>query len=408
MADLSSKLKARTNPQTQCPNCQTVFEVARELLSSSDTRVRCGECLSIFDALKERQTAEQMAQGLTANSKASTLSSQSVTDVSGRLGDETADLDITYSGTDIFSKDANLPEIAYFDQTRDTPDLDFDTVEMGNDETFNDYLFAHDVTINAESDADSNSPNRSLLKNQSQLNAEYADVDFVTNEQSREPLIFNYRDHNQGTSSAGKSTSSASSETAHMVPRAHGLQAQSVGSTATKPELGTSVSAKKRRSEKSPWLLRIGLLALLGALLVALFVYRTRPQLYNNPTLRPMFEIVCNIMRCNLPARVDVASLKMIKRNVYSHPSTPNTLVINVSFRNEADFAQQLPVLQMVLSNRVGRVVAKQDFIPNYYMPNWREGVVIDAKQQLDVKLEVADPGQDAQNFEFHFLAFRS
>ena len=194
----------------------------------------------------------------------------------------------------------------------------------------------------------------------------------------------------------------------NVVPRAHGSQARSIGSPAVKLDVGTRASSPKEQSEKSPWVFRAGMLVLLGVLLIGLFAYRSRPQLYNNTTLRPALETACKIMRCTLPARVDVASLKMVKRNVYSHPSTPNALVINVSFRNEAEFAQQLPVLQMVLSNRVGRVVAKQDFIPNHYMPNWQDGAVIEANQQLDVKLEVTDPGQDAQNFEFHFLEFKS
>jgi len=403
MADSSSKLKASNNPQTKCSNCQTVFEVAPELLSSSDTRVRCGECLSIFDALEELRSAEQIAEDTLPAGTADLQGTPVPADATGGAGKESAGLDITYSDFDIFSDTADLPEIAYFDQTRDTPDLDFDAVQMGKDETFNDYLFAHDVTIDAN--ATSNSANNNPPGYQAQQNADYAEVDFITDDHPHEPLIFKYRDRQQPGAAVSDITSSDSK---NAIPRAHGSEAKSIGSPAVKLDVGKQPNTPKVKSESSPWLFRFGMLMLLAVLLGALFAYRARPQLYNNPVLRPVLETACNIMRCTLPARVDVASLKMVKRSVYSHPSTPNALVINVSFRNEANFAQQLPILQMILSNRVGRVVAKQDFSPNYYMPNWRDGTVIEANQQLDVKLEVTDPGQDAQNFEFHFREFKS
>jgi len=355
--------------------------------------------LSIFDALEELRSAEQVAEDQLDTSKKSVESPAKPTKAvasGGGLNSETAALDVTYSDFDIFSEDADLPEIAYFDQTRDTPDFDFDSVEMGNDETFNDYLFAHDVTINA----DANALNNKTLANEAQQNSEYAEVDFVTGEQPREPLIFNYKDRPHPQSDTARPGGLAKTE--NDIPRAHGAQAKTIDAPAVKVKVGKQANALEGKRQTSPWLFRLAMLMLLGVLLAALFAYRTRPQLYNNPTLRPMLEAACNIVRCNLPARFDVASLKMVKRNVYSHPNTPNALVINVSFRNEANFAQQLPVLEMVLSNRVGRIVAKQDFSPNYYMPNWEEGAVIEANQQLDVKLEVTDPGQDAQNFEFH------
>jgi len=415
MADPSSKLDAAANPQTRCSNCQTVFEVSRELLSSSDTRVRCGECLSIFDALEEIRLAEQKVReesDVTAAKAAGLAKSASNTangsSAAGGVKSEAAALDVTYSDFDIFSEDADLPEIAYFDQTRDTPDFDFDAVEMGNDETFNDFLFVRDVTI----DADANALRSKPLENEAQSGSAYAEVDFVADEHPREPLIFNYRDGERPAAIPADGAAVAPATNvipANLVP----VDAHAKTALAPAPKLDVGKPAKasdstSSRGGGSPWLFRLGMLMLLGVLLGALFVYRTRPQLYNNPTMRPMLEAGCNILRCTLPARIDVGSLKMVKRNVYSHPSTPNALVINVSFRNEANFAQQLPILHMVLSNRVGRTVAKQDFSPSSYMPNWEEGAVIESNQQLDVKLEVNDPGEDAQSFEFYFREIKS
>ncbi len=397
MAYPSSKLDAAKNPQTRCSNCQTVFEVSRELLSSSDTRVRCGECLSIFDALEELRSAEQIDQenSLAASKAFNNASTPNTNAGLASLADDPAALDVTYSDFDLFSEEADLPEIAYFDQTRDTPDFDFDAVEMGNDETFSDTLFVHDVTI----DADATTLRTKPLASESKSNAEYAEIDFVADEQPREPLIFNYRDAEQATATTPSVAVPAVATTADG-PTAPPAKL-SIDDDDQQPEL-------EAPSPTNPWLFRIGMLMLLAVLLGALYGYRTRPQLYNNPTVRPVLEAACKIMRCTLPARVDLNSLKMVKKNVYSHPSKPNALVISVSFRNDADFAQQLPVLQMVLTNRVGRTVDKQNFNPPEYMPTWDETSIIKANQQLDVKLEVDDPGRDAQSFEFYFREFKS
>ncbi len=370
--------------------------------------MRCGECLSIFDALEELRTGDQLDEESGSRARADTdraaAASPNIRRSSSTLASsETAALDVTYSDFDLFSEEAELPEIAYFDQTRDTPDFDFDAVELGNDETFSDTLFVHDVTIDADATA------LRTKATPEPASPEYADIDFVADAQPREPLIFNYRD--AASDSAGENTAQESAKPAKAVPNVKPIELpdNALASDASPPPASEQKAVElERPTGSNPWLFRASMFLLLVALLGGLFAYRTRPQLYNNATVRPVLEFGCKIVRCTLPARIDIASLKMVKRNVYSHPGKPNALVINASFRNDADFAQQLPVLHMVLSNRVGRTVAKQDFIPSEYLPGWQEGAVIDANQQLDVKLEITDPGQDAQSFEFYFREFRT
>jgi len=231
-------------------------------------------------------------------------------------------------------------------------------------------------------------------------------------------LIFKYRDDDQkpvekpstNTVAApivAESAVAAPASTPAPVITKPSAQPQAHAAVAADAHQETAADLTHKRGT-SPWIFRLSMLALLGVLLGALFAYRTRPVLYNSPTARPVLEAGCKVFGCVLPARIDLNMLQMVKRNVYSHPNTPNALVINVSFRNDAEFDQQLPLLHMVLSNRVGRTVAKQDFSPVDYLPDWQEGAIIESNQQLDVTLEVTDPGQDAQSFEFYFREFKS
>ncbi len=441
MANPRQQFESDVNPQTRCSNCQTVFEVSRELLSSSDTRVRCGECLSIFDALIElrqdadilRDEATSTTVSINTNRSASTLPDGEAA-VRAGMANNTGALDVTYSDFDLFSGDADLPEIAYFDQTRDAPEFDFDAVELGTDETFSDTLFVHDVTI----DADSTRLKTTAPGVPASEPADFAEIGFVADENPREPLIFNYRDKEEeappaidketalpATSDAatahnipikrdrkrlsarfGKSRAPASSVTLD-VPASPAVAVSTPEAEALPDEVNASfdgnVASSKPSNGGKVWGYRAAMLVLLCLLMGALYLYRERPRLYNIPVVHTAMSGVCSLFGCTIPAPVDVASIAMVKRNVYAHPNAPDSLKVDVSFRNDAKFAQRFPVIVMRLSNRLGRTVTVKEFVPGDYYPGWRAGDTIEKNQQLDINLDVNDPGKSAHSFEFSF-----
>ncbi len=404
MANPSPQLESDRNPQTRCSNCQTVFEVTRELLSSSDTRVRCGECLSIFDALSELRSAadidrdEMIATGAGGSKPqpASTLVDSEAAVLAG-LSNDTAALDVTYSDFDLFSEDADLPEIAYFDQTRDAPEFDFDAVELGSDETFSDTLFVHDVTIDADSTRLKPKVDVDDIA-QEQKTADYADIDFISDDKPREPLIFNYRDRDEPKPAEQETAVSTNSRTADAAQVEGKDSAYFSGDGRS-----DAIELAPETTSGKDWGLRIGMIVLFSALLVGLYLYRERPRLYNVPVMRQAMQLVCAVAGCSVPTPVDIAAVSMVKRNVYAHPNAPNSLKVDVSFRNDASFDQRYPVIVMRLSNRLGRTVAIREFNPDVYHPDWMKGDTLAVREQLDVNLELRDPGQSAHSFEFSF-----
>ena len=457
---------AMSNPQTCCSNCQTVFEVPEDLLASSDTRVRCGECLSIFDALinlrdqdaaeerlRERdvdlsrlehgpasaagvveesvelidsQTLDELSAtrgehtvGRVVDADFSDASSESHGDPASEpsdaeaasiagLANDTASLDVTYSDFDLFSEDADLPEVAYFDQTRDTPDFDFDSIELDEDETFNDTLFAHDVTVDA----------RHGLLGAGQTDEDALasglgrDADFVTDEGNRTPIVFTYRDPDENAVD-GMETSASTLGASEVLPEAIASASNAdadIGAEPIDPEsaavedsaaAGLPISLPEEK--KSPWLFRSLMFLSLCVLASGLYIARERNTLRNNPVARPILVAACAVFKCEVPQRVDLSSLRVLQRSVYSHPTIDNALVINVAFRNEAEFDQQYPVLVIRLSDRNGRLVAKRDFLPADYLEQWQISDTLDAGKRLDISLEVNDPGHSARSFELDF-----
>lgn len=489
-----------TGARTCCSNCRTVFEVAPELLSSTDTRVRCGECFAIFDAAanlenpdsgKPPQThADEARRGSAEHGDAkdgvnsvarSDMASYgqstdgSIDDTGDRNGDHTggydrvvpkrglgdgsdvrvgddagahrgdevaneasadhAELDVTYSDFDLFSEDADLPEIAYFDQTRDTPEFDFDSVALENDETFSETLFSRDVTI----DADSFSAPRAARGSEKSLLAAAAGAGADLSNESQEadgtydPIVFQYRDPEPGdtagddqldgdTERVGREaiplltdlTDHAQSEalaaetlaqsTPESLPDSSADSAESATSQSAPATDPAAIESTNASGGHSLWLASF-LVLVLAVILSALYGWRHRDTLHNDARTRPLYELYCRATGCDVPTRVSLDDLRLTKRNVYSHPDIDDALAIDVTFRNQADFDQRFPVLVVRFSDSSGRLVARRAFQPDEYIRNWQQTDTIRAGAQRDISLDVKDPGDNASSFEVDFQA---
>ncbi len=417
--------ESELNPQTCCSNCQTIFEVSMELLASTDTRVRCGECLSIFDALTNLRDADSLDDedllmdthgnviepGMSDSEPkdeavatpeddfhgVSNLPDAEAAALAG-LSNDTAALDVTYSDFDLFSADAGLPEIAYFDQTREPPGFDFDELADDNDETFSDTLFAQDVTVDA----------RSTLRHTEHHDALpdiglNSDVDFVTDKTPPEALIFNYRERETRLPGQAATAGRLPSELGEQLVQsgtAEPLPAP-VAEAAVLGNLDTDIRVPEHTTRS--WLMRSILFLLVISLAGSLYFYRQRETLQHHPLIRPALEAGCRLLGCTLAEPVDLDALKVLKRTVFSHPVIDNALIINIGFLNEATFSQRYPILEIRLTDRNGTLVVKNDFQPADYLDSWQAGDVLDAGKRLDISLTVEDPGDTAASFELDF-----
>ena len=398
MANPSSAEDVGPSPQTCCATCGTVFEVSPELLGSSDTRVRCGECYRIFDALEnlvprdavgetgpgeESDPGDASGAGRGRGAAVAVFPGRWRAANGSRDTEDGAALDVTYSDFDLFSEDADLPDVAYFDRTSETPEFDFDSVELEDDETFNDTLFAHDVTIDAESVGVAPAPDP--------FAGGAHDLEILEADAPPAPLSFTYRERAPGsgaepgtddgpaggpadpeparagpppTSRAPAGVGAAPREPASEADRA--APAPAIGPLVTGPGdedgggatgdahavpfgLEPAPSGTRRRR----WPVALMALALAG-LLAGLHLWRVRDAPADDPFVRPAYAALCRITGCELPARVALDRLRLLRREMYEHPEIDDALVIDLAFRNEAAFAQRHPVLVVRLSTPSG------------------------------------------------------
>jgi len=425
-----NKKAVQASPQTCCSNCQTVFEVSAELLSTSDTRVRCGECLSIFDALANLQRPSQnddisryqdpsneIQSGAghsdrAVNSKAKfdeDVSRQSRVDAftMAEVPGETSPLDSTYSDFDLFSSDAMLPDIQFSDNTHDVSNFNFDDVSDIDDETFSDTLFAQDATVDVRSLARSAATGKSASSD-----VLGGDVGFIHDDSEQEPLIFNYREDKEGPKDeeTNESTDKQTDLQNHVSPPEPGSSKSSYDEEPPfdEPIELTSGSHLQESlnlpaSTSSSWFLQGGLFFL--ALLIAggLYAYRERDSLLNNEFVRPLLSTACELLSCKLPDQTDIDALRAVDRSVIMHPTVPNALIIKFGIINQANFSQPFPILEIRLTDRAGRLVVINQFKPIDYSRGWQPGDVLDTGKRLDIGLAVEDPGKTAMSFELDF-----
>jgi predicted Zn finger-like uncharacterized protein len=160
--------------------------------------------------------------------------------------------------------------------------------------------------------------------------------------------------------------------------------------------------------QRSVSLADIGSGAGIGFLLLLLglqWIYFNRAALAADERWRPVLERGCELVRCDLPFRVDVSRIDIINRDVRKHPTVKAVLLVNVAFQNRAEFIQPYPLLEVNFTNKSGDSVAMRRFSPSEYLgADIDEVAGMAAESQVQAVLEVVDPGDEVISFQFVFL----
>lgn len=159
--------------------------------------------------------------------------------------------------------------------------------------------------------------------------------------------------------------------------------------------------ARAERPRRWPWivaclLLLFGLLAQLG--------WALRDSLIADATIGPLLQQTCAVFQCRLPQVRDVNKLRLLARDVQTHPTVAGALMISATVRNDATFTQPWPVVTIRLSDGNGKTIAMRRLNPYEYLDDvdaLRRGLAPGASTAL--VFEVEDPGHQAVAFDMAF-----
>ena len=169
--------------------------------------------------------------------------------------------------------------------------------------------------------------------------------------------------------------------------------------------LHEAMYGSERRSGFSvaPLIWFIGILLLLAIGIAQAFYYQ-RYQLIEDPRFQQQVINLCRILPC---AETDFSSaeqIRLLERNVFTHPVTADALMVTGSFVNQAPFTQKMPDILISLFDVQGKLIANRLFKPAEYLLENKTRGVIAPEQPVQFRLEIVDPGTDALTYEFEFF----
>ena len=121
-----------------------------------------------------------------------------------------------------------------------------------------------------------------------------------------------------------------------------------------------------------------GSLAFLAlAALVLQGVYRYRTELAAAaPAARPALALGCRVLRCEIPLPRRPELMSIDSSDLQADAKSDAVIVLNAVLRNKAPFAQQLPTLELTLTDERDRPVLRKVLFPRDYLDPARAGAL--------------------------------
>ena len=149
------------------------------------------------------------------------------------------------------------------------------------------------------------------------------------------------------------------------------------------------------------WFIAILLLAAVG---IAQGIYYKRYQLVENPRYQQQVINLCQMLPCEQSQFSSTGQIRLLERNIFTHPVASNALMVTGSFVNQAPFAQKMPELLISLFDIQGKLIANRLFRAPEYLLEDRNRTVVAPQKPVQFRLEIVDPGTDALTYEFEFF----
>jgi len=147
----------------------------------------------------------------------------------------------------------------------------------------------------------------------------------------------------------------------------------------------------------------IGILLLIAAG-IAQVIYYQRYQLIENSRYQQQVINLCQVLPCSETEFASTDQIKLLERNVFTHPVSENALMVTGAFVNQAPFTQKLPDLLISLFDIQGYLIANRLFKPAEYLRDEQNRGVMQPEKPVQFRLEIVDPGTDALTYEFEFF----
>lgn len=147
--------------------------------------------------------------------------------------------------------------------------------------------------------------------------------------------------------------------------------------------------------------LPVGTTVLALALLLQIAVAE-RERLARSPFWRPAVERLCLLASCRLSAWRQPEAFTPVQRAVAADPRQAGVLRVQLGFRNDADWPQPWPQIEIALTGVDGETLGLRRFAPAEYL-NAGQAAEIQPGQTVSVEIALQETSGKAAGFAFDF-----
>ncbi len=212
-----------------------------------------------------------------------------------------------------------------------------------------------------------------------------------------------------GTASSPESTRAASEPALAAPPEFEppepaAVEAASVAAAVSEFDFGPGAAADPaRRARRWPWLL--GALLLLALLLAQAAYYYRSALIVLFPQAKPYAVALCANLGCDLPLPRRVEMISIEASDLQADTTNPNVMVLSATLKNRAIFDQQLPLLELTLTDAQDQPVVRRVLAPGDYIGK-NSGVTTSFAANSEIAVKVFIEGSQIKATGYRLYLF--
>lgn len=399
---------------TRCPKCSTAFRVSDEVLSMAKGKVRCGQCFHIFDAAKVADNKAILSKPTTDNKQP-----KNTTVAKEKAQVDNTPLAVEPKNTDkvVDTRLAPAEEIVNPDWLH-TLFNDEDLNPLGEEKpaiTETNYDSYHETTPQPL-DSSIKATKRTEEKKQDEpapWEVELAEVEAALKATSSASSANKAAKSTPPPETTASKQAAPAKEPDYMVAlhslaqtaseqtrpsdikNQHSILEQLSAQQSLAPLLGEN-EPSTRKKNTHPWLWffasLLGLALLSGQVATHFFVEGS-----SSSNFRSIYRTICSYSGCVLPRFENINAITIQHVRIQSHPSIPNTLLVNAIITNTSDFSQPMPKIALEFFDLNGLPVAARLFAPSDYLhKDFLDITYMPPNTPIHLVIPIQDPGARA------------
>ena len=440
---------------TRCPHCQTTFRIRLEQLAAAKGAVRCGSCLQVFKAADHIVSGAEVSN-LATNTPVQAPSTQaSQTQASEASLPKVEEVPSDSAQKELDEDDGLFDDIP--DQINDDPLEDFGIRQPDRDsnETFENSLQLDDAIFGVQDDRNTSrfliEDDRGIEFGSDQFGSHNSGDDSsddawaaILMEDEKKPskktdhddeswaealldvdddliadidMDFEKDDFSkQDDDFVPSLEDDIESEQFHLGGDENGndtveIELNIAGAVNDLLDEPLDLDNKKKQKNSTEahssflWLWLSGAIVMVLALIIQVGYFKF-DSWSRTPDYRPVYEVSCQLLNCQLPAIQNVKKMNTQHFMVRPHPKVKDALYIDTLIINLADYEQPFPDINLIFTGLNEQTVASRHFKPNEYLAGELAGSnIMPLNVPVHIAIEIASPGAEAVGYRIELVA---